>query len=136
MATAAASEHEISATRRKLSARIRWARTPLMVAVVGALLTFLAGVVTQELTTSSQDRAKRLELKTTLAADMSKSFTTAVGVARSVGTGTVYSRTGSPVTPDDYAATYNRGLGEWQIGSAALGAELSARFGDQPIVND
>ena len=113
---------------------MRAARTPILILAVGTVLTFLAGFVTQELTTRSQNHQKRLELKTSLASEIDRSFTTAVGIARSVGTGTVFSSTGEPVTRAGFAAAYNRGLGEWQINSAGVTAELSARF-DRPLVD-
>src|SRR5438552_2913013 len=113
MAAVASAEHEGGGSETTAGGWLRSVRTPLLIAAVGTLLTLLAGLVTQHLTQSSQNNAKRLELKTTLATDMSRSYTAAVGVARSVATGTVSSPTGRPVKGDEFAAAYNRALDKW-----------------------
>ena len=108
--------------------------SPLVVATVTAGLTL---VVVPLLTREWQNHEKRLNLKTAIAIDMSRSTANAVGAGRRVGTGVVYAVTADPrVNRAVIQDAYNRGFGQWQVDSGRLGAQLSARFPDDQVVGD
>jgi hypothetical protein len=104
-------------------------------ALLGGLLalvgTFVGPMVAQKL----QNHEKRLEVRTTLATDMSKSFTMAVGAGQRVASGLIYGPTGD--RQGNAAAVqdaYNTGLGQWQVDGGRIGAELFARYTGNDIV--
>jgi hypothetical protein len=84
-----------------------------------------------------QNHEKRLEVRTILATDMSRSFTMAVGAGQRVASGLIYGPTGDRARNAAIVqAAYNAGLGQWQIDGGRITAELSARFGDDRIVRE
>jgi hypothetical protein len=84
-----------------------------------------------------QNHEKRLEVRTILATDMSRSFTMAVGAGQRVASGLVYGPTGDRARNAAIVqAAYNAGLGQWQVDGGRVTAELSARFGDDAIVHE
>jgi hypothetical protein len=108
--------------------------SPLVVALVTAGLTVL---VVPLLTREWQNHEKRLNLKTAIAIDMSRSTANAVGAGRRVGTGVVYAVTADPrVNRAVIQDAYNRGLGQWQVDKGRLAAQLSARFPRNHVVDD
>jgi hypothetical protein len=108
----------------------------LIAAIVSSLLGLTAALVVPSITHSWQNHEKRIELKTALATDMSKSFTLAIGAGQRIGTGLIYSPTGDRrANAAVVQQEYNRGLGAWRIDSDRLMAELSARFPEQGIIS-
>jgi hypothetical protein len=102
-------------------------------ALVGLVGVFGGQMVAQR----TQNHAKSLEVKTTLATDMSKSFTMAVGAGQRVASGLIYDPTGN--RRQNAAAiqgAYNGGLGRWQVDAGRIGAELAARYKQDPIVGE
>jgi hypothetical protein len=104
-------------------------------ALLGGLLalvgTFVGPMVAQNL----QNHEKRLQVRTTLATDMSKSFTMAVGAGQRVASGLIYGPTGDRHrNAAAVQAAYNTGLGRWQVDGGRIGAELFARYTGNDIV--
>jgi hypothetical protein len=98
-------------------------------ALLGGVITLVGAFVGPMVAQKVQNHEKGLEVKTTLATDMSKSFTMAVGAGQRVASGLIYGPTGDP---DKNAAVvqgaYNAGLGRWQVDGGRITAELSARY--------
>jgi len=110
-----------------------WAKLVISGGIIAALVSgLLAGAVAllaPRFARSWQTHDKRIEVRTLLATEMSKSFTTALTTARRLGTGLVYSPNNKPESNKYVIQTeYNRGFGEWEINSSRVSAELSARF--------
>jgi hypothetical protein len=103
-------------------------------ALLGATITALGWFVGPMVARTLQNHEKSLEVRTTLATDMSKSFTSAVGAGQRVASGLIYGPTGDPVENAAVAqGAYNAGLGQWQVDGGRITAELSARY-NGPIV--
>jgi hypothetical protein len=124
---------------RGRTAIFHWLRTAIFhphtstAAVVGLVGVFGGPWVAQQL----QNHEKSLEVKTTLATDMSKSFTMAVGASQRVASGLIYGPTGD--RHQNAAAVqgaYNVGLGRWQVDGGRIGAELAARYKKNPIIGE
>src|SRR5215510_6170073 len=99
--------------------------SPITAAIVGALVAGLFAVGSDILKTRSQDREKRLALETTLASDMNRSFTTAIGAGRRIGTGLVFAPTADPrANRATIQGEFNRGLGQWLVNRGRVRAEL------------
>ena len=99
------------------------------------LVALLAALVGQMVVHSWQNRDKTLEVKTTLATDMSTSFTQAVGASQRVASGLIYGPTGNRQRNAAVVqAAYNAGLGQWQIDAGRIGAELAARYNDRTFI--
>lgn len=108
--------------------------SPVVVAIVTAALT---AIVVPLLTREWQNHEKRLNLKTAIAIDMSRSTANAVGAGRRVGTGVVYAVTADPrVNRAVIQDAYNRGFGQWQVDRGRLSAQLFARFPGDQLVGD
>jgi hypothetical protein len=106
----------------------------VVVALVTAALT---ATVVPLLTREWQNHEKRINLKTAIAIDMSRSTANAIGAGRRVGTGVVYAVTADPrVNRAVIQDAYNRGLGQWQVDSGRISAQLLARFESPGIVED
>lgn len=104
---------------------------------ITVLVSLLVGVGVPAMTKISQNREKRIELKTLVATDMSRSFTQAIGTGQSVGTGLIYGPTGSRERNAAIVQSeFNRGLGQWKIDSGRINAQLSARFPHGAIIHD
>lgn len=114
---------------------VKWTLSaPVVVALVTAALT---ATVVPFLTREWQNHEKRINLKTAIAVDMSRSTANAIGAGRRVGTGVVYAVTADPrVNRAVIQDAYNRGLGQWQVDTGRLSAQLLARFGGREIVDD
>jgi hypothetical protein len=114
---------------------VKWVfSAPVVVAIVTAALTAL---VVPLLTREWQNNEKRLNLKTAIAIDMSRSTANAVGAARRVGTGVVYAVAADPrVNRAVRQDAYNRGFGQWQVDRGRLAAQLFARFRGDQVVGD
>jgi hypothetical protein len=84
-----------------------------------------------------QNHEKTLEVRTTLATDMSKSFTMAVGAGQRVASGLIYGPTGDRHRNAAVVqAAYNTGLGQWQVDGGRITAELNARYAGSEIIHD
>jgi hypothetical protein len=100
-------------------------------ALLGATITALGWFVGPTVANKAQNHEKSLEVRTTLATDMSKSFTMAVGAGQRVASGLIYGPTGDPIKNAAVAqGAYNEGLGHWQVNGGRITAELSARYSD------
>jgi hypothetical protein len=107
--------------------------TTLLGAIVTAFGWFVGPMVAQKL----QNHEKSLQVETTLATDMSKSFTTAVGAGQRVASGLIYGPTGDRhQNAAVVQGAYNSGLGQWQVDGGRIGAELAARYKTSPIVGE
>jgi hypothetical protein len=105
--------------------------TALLGAIVSAFGWFVGPMVARTL----QNHEKSLEVRTTLATDMSKSFTMAVGAGQRVASGLIYGPTGdSHRNAAVVQSAYNAGLGQWQVDGGRITAELSARYTGNDIV--
>ena len=103
----------------------------IAIALLGAIVTALGWFVGPTVANKAQSHEKSLEVRTTLATDMSQSFTTAVGAGQRVASGLIYGPTGDPVKNAAVAqGAYNEGLGRWQVNGGRITAELSARYAD------
>jgi|GEM_PF-3162909 hypothetical protein len=105
---------------------------PAVLSVVGGLaVAFLGPWVARGV----QNHEKSLEVRTTLATDMSKSFTMAVGSGQRVASGLIYGPTGNRKRNAAVAqAAYNAGLGQWQVDGGRITAELTARYRGDAVV--
>jgi hypothetical protein len=104
-------------------------------AVLGAFVTALGWLVAPMVTQGLQNHGKRLEVRTAIATDMSKSFTMAVGAGQRVASGLIYGTTGDrDRNAAAVQAAYNTGLGQWQVDGGRIGAELFARYTGNDIV--
>ncbi len=114
---------------------VKWTLSaPVIVALVTVALT---ATVVPLLTREWQNHEKRINLKTAIAIDMSRSTANAIGAGRRVGTGVVYAVTADPrVNRAVIQDAYNRGLGQWQVDTGRLSAQLLARFGNGEMVDD
>ena len=130
---AAAPPKGIGAEKRGLSALIYSpaVAAALLSGVIALLAAFLGPMVAR----SFQNREKSLDIKTTLAADMSKSFTEAVGAGQRVASGLIYGPTGNRHRNAAVVqSAYNAGLGRWQVDAGRIGAELAARYKDEAFI--
>jgi hypothetical protein len=106
-------------------------------ALLSGVIAVVVAVVGPTVARTFQDREKTLEVRTTLATDMSKSFTIAVGAGQRVASGLIYGPTGDRKRNAALAqASYNAGLGQWQIDGGRIKAELSARYPGDGIVHE
>lgn len=107
--------------------------TTLLGGILALVGTFFGPMVAQQL----QNHGKRLEVRATLATDMSKSFTAAVGAGQRVASGLSYAPTGNRIRNAALAqAAYNAGYGRWQIDAGRIKTELSARYTGKGIVHE
>jgi hypothetical protein len=103
---------------------------PVLVAIISGVLALIVAVWVPRLTQAYQDHAKRLQVETSLATDMNRSLTMALGAAQRVGLGLAL----NPVLgdPQRNAAAiqhdYNDGLARWRVNSGRVTANLSARY--------
>jgi hypothetical protein len=109
----------------------------LAAALLSGVIAVVIAVVGPMVARTFQSREKTLEVRTTLATDMSKSFTIAVGASQRVASGLIYGPTGNRIRNAAIAqSSYNAGLGQWQIDGGRIKAELSARYPDEDIVHE
>jgi hypothetical protein len=105
--------------------------------VITVLVSVALGLGVPMMTRMWQNREKRIELKTLVATDMSRSFTQAIGTGQSVGTGLIYGPTGDQKRNAAIVQSeFNRGLGQWKIDSGRINAQLSARFPHGAIIGN
>jgi hypothetical protein len=103
--------------------------------LLSGLVALAAALVGPMVARSWQNRDQSLEVKTTLATDMSRSFTQAVGAGQRVASGLIYGPTGNRQrNAAVFQAAYNAGLGQWQIDAGRIGAELAARYDDRTFI--
>jgi hypothetical protein len=106
-------------------------------ALVSGAIAVIVAVLAPTLAQKWQNHAKRLEVRTTLATDMSKSFTLAVGAGQRVASGLIYGPTGNRRRNAAVVqAAYNSGLGQWQVDGGRITAELTSRYAGSPIIHD
>jgi hypothetical protein len=104
-------------------------------ALLGAVVTLVGWFVVPMVARKAQNHEKSLEVRTTLATDMSTSFATAVGAGQRVASGLIYGPTGDRRRNAAVVqAAYNAGLGQWQVDGGRIAAELSARYTRNDIV--
>jgi hypothetical protein len=104
-------------------------------ALLGAFITALGWFVGPMVARAVQSHEKVLEVRSTLATDMSKSFTMAVGAGQRVASGLIYGPTGDRRRNAAVVqSAYNTGLGQWQVDGGRITAELSARYTGNDIV--
>src|SRR6266487_7088184 len=108
-----------------------WAKLAISGGVAGAVISgvfaVLVAFAAPELGRGWQTHDKRIEVRTAIATDMSRSFTRAIGAGQRVGDGLIYGPTGDArQNAAVVQAEYNKGLGQWRIDSGRLSAELSA----------
>jgi hypothetical protein len=130
MASIAASPAErISTGQKKLSLGALVQSPAVAAALLSGLIALVAALVGPMLARNLQNHEKALEVRTTLATDMSKSFTMAVGAGQRVASGLIYGPTGDPIENAAVVqGAYNAGLGQWQVDGGRITAELSARY--------
>jgi hypothetical protein len=130
MSTIAAAPPKEIGTDKALSLKGAFHSPVVATALLGACVTALGWFVGPMVARAAQSHEKTLEVRTTLATDMSKSFTMAVGSSQRVASGLIYGPTGDPTRNAALAqSAYNAGLGRWQIDGGRITAELSARYG-------
>jgi hypothetical protein len=125
--------------KRKSGGLPDWAKLVITGGVVAAIISGVFAVavafIAPELGRGWQTRDKRIEVRTALATDMSRSFTRAIGASQRVGTGLIYGPTGKrSANAAVVQGEYNQGLGQWRIDSGRLRAELTARYPGNAIV--
>jgi hypothetical protein len=102
-------------------------------ALLGLVGVFGGPMVAQKL----QNHEKSLQVETTLATDMSKSFTMAIGAGQRVASGLIYEPTGDRhKNAAAVQAAYNAGLGQWQVDGGRIGAALAARYKKDTIIGE
>jgi hypothetical protein len=104
-------------------------------ALLGAFVTAIGWFIVPTVSRMAQNHEKSLEVRTTLATDMSKSFTMAVGAGQRVASGLIYGPTGDRNRNAAVVqSAYNEGLGRWQVDGGRIAAALSARYTGNGIV--
>jgi hypothetical protein len=135
---AIAAEAERARIKEKSHGFLEFVHSP---AVAGALVSGAIAVVVAflgpTLARTWQTHEQRLEVRTTLATDMSKSFTMAVGAGQRVASGLIYGPTGDRHRNAAVVqSAYNTGLGQWQVDGGRITAELSSRYAGSEIIHD
>jgi hypothetical protein len=136
MAAIAASPSERISGREKAQGVAALIHSPAVAAaLLSGLIALVAALVGPMLARSVQSHEKALEVRTTLATDMSKSFTMAVGAGQRVASGLIYGPTGDRHrNAAAVQGAYNAGLGQWQVDGGRITAELSARYTGNDII--
>jgi hypothetical protein len=80
-----------------------------------------------------QDHKQQLELRTSLAADMSRAYTDVIASERFVAFGLVYSPGGKSEQVATNVNAWLTAWHDWLVGAGTLGAQLTARYGDDGI---
>jgi hypothetical protein len=89
------------------------------------------------ITTNWQDHKQQLELRTTIATDMSRAYTSVVVTGRFVTGGLIYS--GSASAAENTAATqkaWTDAMHAWLVDSGTIAAQLTGRYGSDGIASD
>ena len=135
---AIAAEHERARIPEKSHGFSELVHSPAVAAaLVSGALALVVALAGPTLARKWQNHEKTLEVRTTLATDMSKSFTMAVGAGQRVASGLIYGPTGDPHRNAAVVqSAYNAGLGQWQVDGGRIAAELSARYSDRAILHD
>jgi hypothetical protein len=84
-----------------------------------------------------QDHKQQLELRTSLASDMSRAYTSVIVTGRFVTGGLIYSGSSSKV--ENTAATQNAwtaAVHDWLVDSGTIGAQLTGRYGAKGIASE
>jgi hypothetical protein len=135
MSSIAASPPTDISTEKSLSLRGVFHSPMLAKAVVGTCVTAIGWFAGPMIARAVQSHEKVLEVRTALATDMSKSFTTAIGAGQRVASGLIYGPTGDRrQNAAVVQSAYNAGLGQWQVDGGRITAELSARYTGNDIV--
>jgi hypothetical protein len=137
MSSIAASPPEEIGADRSLSLRGAFHSPVATKALLTTCLTAIGWFVGPMVARAVQNHEKSLDVRTALATDMSKSFTTAVGAGQRVASGLIYGPTGDRrQNAAVVQAAYNAGLGQWQVDGGRITAELSARYTGNDIVTE
>jgi hypothetical protein len=138
MASIAASPADQIRSRQERQGLALLVHSPAVAAaLLSGVLALVVAVAGPMVARKWQNHERALEVRTTLATDMSQSFTMAVGAAQRVASGLIYGPTGDrEQNAAVVQAAYNAGLGRWQIDGGRITAELSARFADEDIVHE
>src|SRR3954471_16135470 len=126
--------HERRTTRARLRALVADVGPKLFVTIVAAGITAL---LIPWITGRWQDHKQQLELRTTIATDMSRAYTDVIVSRRFVTGGLVYS--GSARRAENTAATqqaWTAALHEWLVQSGTIGAQLTGRYGPEGIARN
>jgi hypothetical protein len=135
MSSIAASPPKDTTLARPLSLRSVVRSPGAAKALLGLIVTGLGWFVAPMVAQKLQDHEQKLQVRTTIATDMSKSFTTAVGAGQRVASGLIYGPTGDRRRNAAVVqSAYNAGLGQWQVDGGRITAELSARYTGNDIV--
>ena len=84
-----------------------------------------------------QDHKQQLELRTSMASDMSRAYTSVIVTGRFVTGGLIYSGSNSQV--ENTAATQNAwtaAVHDWLVDSGTIGAQLTGRYGADGIASE
>jgi hypothetical protein len=132
---AATPDESISTGEKKLSLGAIVQSPTVAAALLSGVVALVGALVGPMVARSLQNRDKSLQIKTTLATDMSRSFTQAVGAGQRVASGLIYGPTGNRRRNAAVVqAAYNAGLGQWQVDAGRIGAELAARYQDKTFI--
>lgn len=104
---------------------------------VTAVAAGISALLIPWITGNWQDHKQQLELRTTLAGEMSRAYTSVIVSGRFVAGGLVYSGSRDKVV--NRAATqqaWTRALHEWLVESGTIGAQLTGRYGPSGIARD
>jgi hypothetical protein len=130
MAAIAASTSERIGFWRRLQGLWSVLHSPVVVAaLLSGVIALVVAVMGLMRANTSQIHQQRLELRSTLVTDMSKSFAAAIGAGQRVASGLVYEPTGDRhQNAAVVQSAYNAGLGQWQVDGGRIAAELSAHY--------
>lgn len=117
---------EQAARRRRLSAFVGDVGPKLFVTAIAALIT---AVLIPRINAQWQDHKQQLELRTSLATDMSRAYTDVIMSERFVAFGLVYSSGTRAEQVATNANAWRTAWHDWLVEAGTLGAQMTARYG-------
>ena len=134
MSEATTELHEETTRQGRLGALASDVGPKLFVTAVAAGITAL---LIPWITGKWQDHKQQLELRTTLAKDMSRAYTSVIVTGRFVTGGLVYSGSSSQAANTAAAQTaWTNALHEWLVESGTIQAELTGRYPSHEIATE